>query len=156
MTSDLNSFVSLLKTDIAVLSAMEQILAAERGALESRDLPTLQELTIEKNKYLNLTRENARKRLTWLDGTGLSKQRFLDLVRVKAASVYALYVEAEKKVRTIHGMNAINGKILARTQQANQRLMDIIRGKGVMPADLYTQAGRKLSADEGSQPLAQA
>ncbi len=155
MSFDLQPFVTLLKADLNILGALEATLDAERKALEKRDIVALRELTGTKNHYLDQTRDNARHRVAWLSATGLATPRFLDLLRSRAAPVFALHAEAERKVESVRRKNAVNGRLILRARQVNERLMDILRGKGVLPPDLYMANGRKLSAAEGSQPLAQ-
>ena len=156
MTSDLRVFVTLLKSDLETLGALEATLDNEREALEKRDLGALQNITVVKNRYLEKTRDNARQKVTWLSSTGLTTPRFLELLKTRAAPTFGLYAEAETRIAALRRKNAINGRLILRARQVNERLMDILRGKGVLPPDLYTASGRKLSAAEGSQPLVRA
>lgn len=154
MSADLKIFIELLKKDVETLNHLECLLSEERAALESRDLVTLQTLTNQKNAILELMAENARQRLAWLESTGLSKSRFLELVKAKAPPVHALYMRTESELSRIKAINEVNGRILLRTQQVNERLMDIIRGKGHMTSDLYAANGQKMSADGAAHSLA--
>lgn len=148
MAPDLNSLIQLLKADHQLLTQLESLLQQEQTALENRELDTLQELTSQKNQLLHSYAEQAGKRRQWMEKTGLPAERFLALLSQKAPAVYGIYQRTEAKLKRVHHLNEVNGRILMRTQQVNQRLMDILRGKAADTPNLYGKSGQKTSGEE--------
>lgn len=154
MASNLNSFISLLNKDLQTLSDLEVLLDQERTSLENNELSELNELTEKKTPLLIHLEQNSVAKSAWLKECKLPLPRILELLSVKAPTAMKLYQQCQDKLKQIHRLNEVNGRIIATSHQRVERLMCIIRGQGKQMR-IYGQNGTERSVNSNHY-LAQA
>lgn len=130
MASDLTSFIELLKQDLQTLSELEEILLHERESLEKNELDHLDKLTNKKTPLLVQLEANAAAKSAWVRGCKLPLPRLLELLESKAPAAMSLYRQCNSRIKAVHQLNEVNGRIVATSHQRVEKLMSIIRGQG--------------------------
>jgi len=142
MTSDLNSFIELLKQDLNTLSELESILKQERLHLEANDTSAINDIAVQKTPLLATIESHAVARGNWVKSCKVPLPKLLKLLAEKAPAASKLYQQCHQKLKQVHILNEVNGRIIAASQQRVDNLMSIIRGQGKR-SQLYGQNGKK-------------
>jgi flagellar biosynthesis protein FlgN len=129
MASDLNLFIDILKNDLQTLSELETLLFQERDNLEKNQINALDDLTSRKNPLLARLEDHANAKSCWVRECKLPLPRLLELLAAKAPVAMNLYQQCQNKLKDIHRLNEVNGRIIAASHQRVEKLMCIIRGQ---------------------------
>lgn len=122
---------NLLSLDIRQLETLADILKNENSCLSGSDTKALEALTREKNAVLGEIRERAKQKIRTLVAMGFrpdsgDPSRFIRSAGLN--ELYALWQEADLKLRECHILNENNGRIINHLQKRLTRLTDIFRG----------------------------
>lgn len=122
---------NLLLLDIRQLENLADTLKKEKTCLSGSDTKALEALTREKNAILGDVRERAKQKIRVLVAMGFrpdngDPSRFIRSAGLHEA--YALWQEADLKLKECHVLNENNGRIINHLQKRLTRLTDIFRG----------------------------
>ncbi|MBK1874816.1 flagellar protein FlgN [Marinobacter sp. 1-3A] len=122
---------NLLSLDIRQLETLADILKNEKTCLSGSDTKALDTLTREKNAVLGEIRERAKQKIRTLVAMGFRPDSGDPSRFIRSAGLdelYALWQEADSKLRECHVLNENNGRIINHLQKRLTRLTDIFRG----------------------------
>src|SRR5690554_1537278 len=122
---------NLLSLDIRQLETLADILKNEKSSLSDSDTKALEALTREKNAVLGEIRERAKQKIRTLVAMGFRPDSGDPSRFIRSAGLdelYALWQEADSKLRECHVLNENNGRIINHLQKRLTRLTDIFRG----------------------------
>ncbi|WP_298446975.1 flagella synthesis protein FlgN [uncultured Marinobacter sp.] len=122
---------NLLSLDIRQLETLADILKNEKTCLSGSDTKALDTLTREKNAVLGEIRERAKQKIRTLVAMGFRPDSGDPSRFIRSAGLdelYALWQEADSKLRECHILNENNGRIINHLQKRLTRLTDIFRG----------------------------
>jgi len=122
---------NLLSLDIRQLETLADILKNEKSSLSDSDTKALEALTREKNAVLGEIRERAKQKIRTLVAMGFRPDSGDPSRFIRSAGLdelYALWQEADSKLRECHTLNENNGRIINHLQKRLTRLTDIFRG----------------------------
>ncbi|MDS1309991.1 MULTISPECIES: flagella synthesis protein FlgN [Marinobacter] len=122
---------NLLSLDIRQLETLADILKNEKTCLSGSDTKALDTLTREKNAILGEIRERAKQKIRTLVAMGFRPDSGDPSRFIRSAGLdelYALWQEADSKLRECHVLNENNGRIINHLQKRLTRLTDIFRG----------------------------
>jgi len=122
---------NLLSLDVRQLESLAEILQKEKSCLSVSDTKALGTLTQEKNAVLAEIRERAKQKIRTLVAMGFrpdsgDPSRFIRSAGLN--DLYALWQEADAKLRECRILNENNGRIINYLQKRLTRLTDIFRG----------------------------
>jgi flagella synthesis protein FlgN len=122
---------NLLSLDVRQLETLAEILQKEKSCLSGSDTKVLETLTQEKNAVLGDIRERAKQKIRTLVAMGFRPDSGEPSRFIRSAGLndlYALWQEADTKLRECHILNENNGRIINHLQKRLTRLTDIFRG----------------------------
>lgn len=131
----------LLEKDLQNTVDLENLLRAERGHLESRDIGALSRTLIEKAEVLAAIEQNdeARRKLLVQQGYPADNQGMRRFCSESPRGV-SLYDQLREQIAQCAALTNINGAIVHRSRLNTRHVLDILRGKGTQ-SSLYTSAG---------------
>ncbi|WP_309044397.1 flagella synthesis protein FlgN [Marinobacter sediminicola] len=127
----IDNLKNLLSLDIRQLETLADILKNEKTCLSDSDTKALDTLTREKNAVLGDIRERAKQKIRTLVAMGFRPDSGDPSRFIRSAGLdelYALWQEADSKLRECHILNENNGRIINHLQKRLTRLTDIFRG----------------------------
>jgi len=136
---------NLLSLDIHQLESLVDILKKEKSCLSGSDTKALEALTRDKNALLGEIRERAKQKIRILVAMGFRPDSGEPSRFIRSAGLtdlYALWQQADTKLRECHTLNENNGRIVSHLQKRLTRLSDIFRG---------TSGQQKLYGAKGQQ-----
>jgi len=122
---------NLLSQDIRQLETLVEILRQEKSCLSNSDSKALETLTRQKNAALEEIRMRAKQKIRLLVAMGFRPDSGEPSRFIRSAGfndLYALWHEADTKLRECHLLNEDNGRIINHLQKRLTRLTDILRG----------------------------
>jgi len=122
---------NLLSQDIRQLETLVEILRQEKSCLSGSDSKALETLTQQKNAVLEEIRMRAKQKIRLLVAMGFRPDSGEPSRFIRSAGLndlYALWHEADTKLRECHLLNENNGRIINHMQKRLTRLTDIFRG----------------------------
>lgn len=148
----------MLAQDSSAVQQLKALLLQERELLEQRKPEGLQDIVIQKDRFLETLTFNAKQREQLLLAAGLAPTlagwgelltRELSTLGLLASwqLLTAEFIECQKA-------NEINGRMINRSKQTLTQLLNLIRGQVTMPS-LYTQKGSTTNYNS-SQTFAKA
>lgn len=140
----------LLNEDVKDLDQLADLLNTEKDKLKGSDIRAIEPLTQQKNALLTQVRERARQKIHALVAMGYrpdggDPSRFIRSAGLQ--DLTSLWLSAEKRLKTCHELNSVNGRILSHLQQRLSKLTDIFRGSAGQ-AKLYGASGQQTSAGQ--------
>jgi flagella synthesis protein FlgN len=138
---------NLIEDHIVALTGLSdelaKILSAEKDALVSRDLDALAKLTETKQQLCS----QIERQLQELGPEPLSK-RIAALPDAQRRRLDPLHRTLVERASEIQNYNAVNGKIVRRSQQSVRELLNLMSGTDDGP--LYGQQGQALGSAQGT------
>lgn len=138
---------NLLRLDVQQLEVLADVLQKEKNCLTNPDSRVLESLTQEKNKLLGGIRERAKQKIHALVAMGYQQNSGDPSRFIRSAGLddlYALWQEADTKLRECHALNENNGRIISHLQKRLVRLADIFRGASGQQK-LYGASGQQTT-----------
>jgi flagella synthesis protein FlgN len=136
---------ALIQQDIDTINRLKSTLQDECDALKSRQHSKLTDLLSEKTRLLKALELSSSKRAQILTASSLppSKTAWEQLLQDYTDSeTRAQWVWIQQEFQVCHDMNAVNGKLIARSRSTLGHLVNVLRGQDSAP-DLYNQSGSK-------------
>lgn len=121
----------LLSQDIRQLETLAEVLRQEKACLSSSDIRKLEALTSEKDTLLSQIRERAKLKIRLLVAMGFRPDSGAPSHFIRSAGygdVYALWEDADKRLKECQELNQTNGRVISHLQKRLSRLTDIFRG----------------------------
>ncbi len=137
---------ALIQQDIDTINRLKSVLSEECEALKSRQHGELSPLLEEKTRLLKALELSSSKRAQILTASSLPpsktawEQLLLDYTDSETQSQWRWI---QQEFQSCHDMNAVNGKLIARSRNTLGHLVNVLRGQDNTP-DLYNQSGSKL------------
>ncbi|MBL4584381.1 MAG: flagellar protein FlgN [Pseudomonadales bacterium] len=148
--------------ELQLFQQLEQLLSAERSALEQRDVQTLTDLVKLKESALSQVEAQVRFRLQLFTERGMptDEATLLDTMQQLPTKqkklALKLWDNVSKSLEACHKSNEINARVTHRSQQKNQDMMAILRGGGEKTG-LYSPTGKRSQQhNEPTRPAATA
>ena len=148
--------------ELQLFQQLEQLLSAERSALEQRDIQTLAKLLKLKESTLSQIEAQVRFRLQLFTERGLSADEKSLLSTLKKLPqkqqnlALQLWGNVTDAIALCHKKNEVNARVTHRTQQNNANMLEILRG-GADKAGLYNPTGKRSNQySERTRPAATA
>lgn len=126
------------------------LLEDERDALKKRDTKELERIITDKSTSLLALEQGAKQRAAWLKTQAnepAQEQAWTQHVEQLSPELSTQWLQFRRLLEDCQTHNEINGKMLARNQQAFKRLIDIVRGQN-HGQPLYTPKGSHGSGSD--------
>ena len=148
--------------ELQLFQQLEQLLSAERSALEQREIQTLTELLKLKESTLSQIEAQVRFRLQLFTERGLSSDEQSLLLTLKQLPqkqqnlALQLWSNVSDILELCHKKNEVNARVTHRTQQNNSNMIEILRG-GADKSGLYNTTGKRSNQySDRTRPAARA
>lgn len=149
----LQQIEELIKQEIRTSESLLEVLRSECTALKQREQQDLELIVTQKNHYIQILENNASRRREILNDsaaeTAYESWEAL-LTDCKKPQLLDDWNQFTQHITECQRLNEINGKMIARGQQALDQILHILRGQPDAPG-LYTEAGN--TAQQGSDPM---
>ena len=115
--------------DLPATVQLNQILDQERSALESRDYDNFQSLLTTKKALINQLKQHADSRMHALQAAGFDDEATtLAAAEIAAPVIARSWQQLAQQWQQCQHLNAVNERILQRTQLVVSQTLDILRG----------------------------
>ena len=141
MSENLLEYQIITLTELS--ARLAELLKTEKDALVDRDLEALAQLT-DKKQHLCTQIERQLREM----GPEPLSQRIAALPEAERSRLDPLHKTLVERARQTQDFNAVNGKIVRRSQQSVRELLNLMSGTDSGP--LYGQQGHTLSSSESS------
>lgn len=156
MSPDPQTLQEMIGRDIRAAEALTELLLEERQLLEQRQHEPLAELIERKTPLLEQLAQSAQQRQQWLIEAGLpaDSRGWEQLLEHYPEAIRESWPGLREAFERCQELNAVNGKLLSRSQQTLGRLLDLLRGQVAGP-QLYNAAGN-TDGHQGGHTVARA
>jgi flagella synthesis protein FlgN len=138
-----------LQEELATVNALLRLLQREYEVLKARDLPGLQQLTLEKQACADRLQDQIASRLDELRKQGFAADAqgmaawMQGLPAAERAVASKLWAELEPAAERLHTQNQVNGAVIAASRNHVEQSLAILRGRDSLDV-LYDQGSRKV------------
>ena len=138
-----------LQEELATVDALLRLLQREYEVLKARDLPGLQQLTVEKQACADRLQSQIASRLGELRKQGFAADAqgmaawMQGLPPAERAAASKLWAELEPAAEQLHAQNQVNGAVIAASRNHVDQSLAILRGRDSLDV-LYDQGSRKV------------